>query len=107
MPVCSRGDTELPTELRAGDDSEERGPGVRLRGGVLLQSTHPGDAPPHPLRALSLPLLRPLPERPPRGACAHNLDWTSALLLPSHLQPSEKTRGLEVPLLHVSSAQHL
>ena len=105
--VCCRGHTELPTELRAGDDPEERGPGVRLRGGVLLPAPHPGDAPPQPLRAGALPLLRLLPQRPQRPVSGRDLDRAGALLLPSHLQPSEETRGMEVPLLHVSSRHHL
>ena len=100
---CCRGHTELPPELRARDDPQERGPGVCLRGGVLLPPPHPGHDPPHPLRAGSLPLLRLLPQRPQRPACGRDLDRSGALLLPSHLQSSEETRGMEVPLLHVSS----
>ena len=53
--ICSR-DTGVPTELGGGDHPQERGQGVRLRGGVLLLSSHPRHAPPHPVRARCLPL---------------------------------------------------
>ena len=104
--VCYRGHTELPPQLGAGDDPEGRGPGVRLRGGVHLQAAHPGDDPPHPLRALPLPLHRPGADRPPGGGGGGHLDRSGALLFPSHLQPSEETGGLEVPLLHVRFYQY-
>ena len=106
VTVCYRGHTELQTQLGAGDNSEERGPGVRLRGGVLLPAAHPGDDLPHPVRAVSLPLHRAGPHRPERPDCPRDLDRPRPLLLPPDIQPTEETRGLEVPLLHVRTATY-